>query len=209
MEISLGRQDAVAANTMITNCTVRLLHPNDVTISCSTFTDSTIKVNGKCKRNWNGCYYDSCVFRGSYFDHYFGNDCSFCPGRGGLRNCDFTNAKLDLCGFINCKADDLRLPGWPHVAIFHPRENAADFAELSIDPLLRFLHESMKNSSEEIVASIWNLPAHLKRSRKSILNLWEIQTIFAKAKGESAPPEPVFDLDRSRDLLKLKNYVHL
>lgn len=55
--------------------------------------------------------YTGCGF-GSRPDHY--------NPKGGIVGCDFTQATLDMCDFMNCDMSTLTLPKWPTITFLYP-----------------------------------------------------------------------------------------
>jgi hypothetical protein len=66
----------------------------------------------------------NCSFRGKYVGCRFGR-ASFPPyGEfGGISDCDFGNAVMDLCDFHGCDMKSISLPNWPHYTILNPLEH--------------------------------------------------------------------------------------
>ena len=139
----------------------------------------------------------------------FGGENDYCPNKAGLRNCDFTAATLNFCTFFNCTPDDLRLPGWPHVTIFSPRQNADDFTDLTSDPILAGIHGIMRVTSPKEVAITYDMTDYVKKWRADVLQGREFQKLLARIRSEPEPPEPVISLERIRELLKKKPYVFM
>lgn len=196
-------------NCRLTDCRVRIGYPRGVTIFCSTFVNTIIEMARTAAECGQGCFFDSCTFKGKYDDCRFGLghvDCSLQPG---LRNCDFTGATLNLCSFFNCTPDDLRLPGWPHVTIFYPRQNAEDFADIGTDPVLADIQGSMCNSSPDKVGLTYHVPSYAKQFRPWMLRQWETRRLIAEIRHEPPPPEPVISLETIQELLRRKPYVFM
>ncbi|MCE9530723.1 MAG: hypothetical protein K8T89_06300 [Planctomycetes bacterium] len=204
----LANQDVIHSKSMVVDCSIRVTEPREVGIFCSTFSNSRIEVVKTCSKDWTGCYFDSCTFKGKYYNCRFGMDSQQCDLQAGLRNCDFTNASLNLCSFFNCTPNDLRLPGWPHVTIFYPSKNAADFTDLKSDPWLARLQYSMENAGD-IIALTYHIPTYIRQTRPHLLKRWKINKLFAESRSEPPPPEPVFSLENMKKLLQTKPYVHL
>lgn len=205
----VGVPNDVIYECRLTDCRVRIGYPRGVTIVCSTFVNTTIEVSRTCSDSWRGCFFDSCTFKGKYHSCLFGNKSDECPGRAGLRNCDFTGATLNLCDFLNCTPGDLRLPGWPHITIFSPRQNADDFADLKGDPVLADIHRSMGHTSPLVVAATYSMTAYVNSSRLDVFKLVELNDRILEGKAELEAPEPDASLEAIRELLKRKPYVFM
>jgi len=101
----------------------------DITIACGAsgiighdneFIDCTIRVKRFANFQFFYDEFEGCRFIGKFPGCEFGFRDGFPVGKrhGCLRNCDFTQAVLDLVGF-NDGADlpTLRLPPWPHFLV--------------------------------------------------------------------------------------------
>jgi len=193
----------------LVSCQLQIDDPRGTTLYCSTLVNTGIEVTRTCATSWRGCIFDTCTFKGKYYDCRFGLDSSECSLKASLRNCDFTEAKLNLCTFHNCTPDDLRLPRWPHVTIFNPLQNAAEFADVAKDFVLGRIHQSMCNSSESEVAVTYNMISFVKETRAYLLKDWEAHKRFAMANSEPPPPEPKVSLDLVREFLSKKACVFM
>ena len=210
--LRLGRHDRIRGQCRVVDCTIQIADPRSVTLFCSTFQRCTIdvlKVRTGYRNPWAGCFFDSCTFKGKYYDCYFGEASNFCSLQPGLRGCDFSQATLNLCSYFNCAPEDLQLPRWPHVTIFRPREHADDAADFAGDPLLKWIHVSMGNTSPVVVGITYHLPSYLRQSRSSIRKHWELEKLLAQARSEPPPPEPELSLESMRELMLTKPFVFL
>lgn len=80
--------------------------------------------------------FDGCRFVGKFPGCEFGYRRSANPGRGMqgyVRNCDFSQATLDLVRFNGTDVSGLRLPPWPHFLARSPAA-FAEVAEFAEDP---------------------------------------------------------------------------
>jgi len=205
--LCLAAQDRIRAGCKVLDCTIVIADPEEVSLHCSSFVNCTIRVLKKRKHSWDGCCFDSCIFKGTFYDRYFGNDSLDGTCKGCLRNCDFTGATLNLCAFFNCTPEDLRLPGWPHVTIFYPNKNAKDFADLAVDSVLGRMDALL--TIRDVVALTFDLPAYVRKARPAILRSWKLEKLLAKTRSEPEPPEPTFSLENMRKLLQTKPYVFM
>jgi|GEM_PF-3433075 hypothetical protein len=205
----IGVANDVIYGCRLTHCHVQIGYPGGASIFCSSFTHCILEVSRTCRESWDGCFFDACTFRGKYYDCRFGLHSRQCSGQGGLRRCDFTAATLNLCSYLNCTPDDLRLPPWPHVTIFYPQKHADDCADLLRDPILATIHESMTHTSPEVVAITYHLPSYIKQTRPWVIRSWELGKLLAKARSEPPPPEPVISLETIRELLQKKSCVFM
>jgi hypothetical protein len=208
--LCLVANSGIGPDCELVDCAIDIADPTGVLLLCSRFINTQIEVSRVCKHWWQGCFFNSCRFKGKFYGSYFGIESDECRQREcGVKTCDFTEARLDLCSFFNCTPNDLALPRWPHVTVFHPGANAADFADVVSDPLLHVLNMSVMEKSPKVVAITFYLPAEMRRSRRWIMEQWELHKIFARTAGKPEPPEPVLSLDNVRKLLETKPYVFM
>ena len=207
-ELTLHAQDVIMGNSTIIDSSINILSPADVYIFCSSFKNTTIAVAKQCfRQNWRGCFFDSCKFKGKYYDVCFGVGDEKCNLEAGLRACDFSECKMHFCTFFNCTPADLRLPGWPHVTVLDVQANANDFASLCGDPVIKRMHSLLR--LQGLVALTFNMPQFIKQTKPWIYRLWNTNAIFARARSEPIPPEPVIDIQVIRELLAQKSYVFM
>src|SRR5262245_8989770 len=112
-DLRLRSQDGIHSRCEVVDCTLDIADPAEVFLYCSIFRSTTIKVAKTMTKGWYGCFFDSCTFLGRYYACYFGADAldsRLCTLKAGLKDCDFTKATLNLCAFLNCTPEDLRLP---------------------------------------------------------------------------------------------------
>jgi hypothetical protein len=207
-EVVLDVHDVIGGGSEVIDSSVTILKPRDCGVHCTRFRNSSIRVVKTCNKEWFGCFFDGCFFRGRYYDCRFGcmpsDECQIQPG---LRNCDFSKASLNLCSFWNCTPADLKMPSWPHVTIFEPAKNAADFAELCSDPFLEWIHELTRDRTE-VTAVIYNLPKFLRQETPRLQRRWDLKKLLAKAGGK-LPPDLVLSVENAKRLLESKPYVYM
>src|SRR6516162_5030378 len=92
--LRLALQDAIASNCELIDCAIHIAEPREVSIFCSTFIKTTIEVGKTCNKSFHGCLFDSCRFRGKFYNCLFGDDWPDCNLKAGLRNCDFAEASV-------------------------------------------------------------------------------------------------------------------
>jgi hypothetical protein len=88
------------------------------------FIDCSIEVKQELRnfRDWVSSSLKGCRFKGRMSGCDFGN----WPGHksggelGEVEDCDFTEARLDLCRFIGCDTRTLRFARWPSFTILDP-----------------------------------------------------------------------------------------
>lgn len=194
----------------LVDCQLRIDRPRAATLLCSTFVNTRIVFTQTCTTKCgSGCFFDSCTFRGKYFGCLFGRESAECDLKPGLRNCDFTEAILHRCRFLNCTPEDLKLPGWPHVTVFYPRINAEDFADLNTEPALADIQGSMGNSSSMIVAMTYYLPNHINECGMALAKFARHTDRLLEGKAELEVVEADASMENLREMLKRKPYVFM
>lgn len=118
------------------------------------------------------------VFSGVDFGraHYVERDGDF----GGIEGCDFTDATLDGCRFVNVDVSTSRLPSWPHVVIIDPHKRAADVAAMHWPGQLGLYMHGSTNRPESFKATVLHVPS-LARLVKCTEE--EVRTAFEKFGG--------------------------
>jgi hypothetical protein len=108
-------------NLTLRNCTLVLKVPaRALVIARSRLIDCTIEAKRELIGfRWETSFLKGCRFTGRFSGNDFGRYPSSIPG-GGLEDCDFSQAMLDACRFLDCDASTLRFPLWPCFTILNP-----------------------------------------------------------------------------------------
>lgn len=126
---------------LLSNVEVNQLGPDLVLEECEVFSNceekalvmSGVRMRGgrfvQQDRDLVDCQFDRVHFDGVKFVGRF-IGCDFgdwdSTDKASIARCDFTDAVLDDCRFLNCDVETLALPKWPCFAIVNPAE-ARDF----------------------------------------------------------------------------------
>lgn len=116
---------------MLSDCTLKLgMAARDLIIPQARFVDCEF-IFKKPLRNfrWDTAHLQGCRFKG----HLVGNDFGEWPdalGRGSIKDCDFSEARLDGCRFLGCDVNALRFPPWPCFTIFNPHARHRELMNL-------------------------------------------------------------------------------
>lgn len=99
---------------------------------------------------------------------------------GGVEGCDFTDATVDGCRFVNVDVSTLRLPRWPHVVIIDPYKRAADVVSMQWPGELGSYMRGCTHRPESFKATVLHVP-----SLVSLVKCTEdeIRTAFEKFGG--------------------------
>jgi hypothetical protein len=102
-----------------------------------------------------------CRFHGVFSGVDFGRAGETQPEEnfGAIENCDFTDATLDGCRFINVNVSGLRFPTTGHVVLIDPSKRAADVAAMQWPGLLGTYMEGCTNRPESFKATVLYIPS--------------------------------------------------
>jgi len=114
-------------NLTLRNCTVILKVPaRRLHILGARFIDCAIEVKQELKnhQDWIRTSLEGCRFKGrlsgcdfGYWPEY-GSEPEY--QQGSIKNCDFSEARLDGCRFMGCDPRTLRFPRWPCFTFIDP-----------------------------------------------------------------------------------------
>jgi hypothetical protein len=102
-------------NLTLRDCTLIIKVPaRALVIARTQLIDCTIEVKRQLNTFlWDAAFLKGCRFKG----RFIGNDFGSWPDtrtEGGIEDCDFTEAHLDGCRFLECDARTIRFPRWPY-----------------------------------------------------------------------------------------------
>jgi len=109
------------------NCTIVLkVAARNLFFNGVRFIDCTFEVKQELKnlQEWVRTSLEGCRFKGRLsgcdFGHWpeYGSDPAY--QHGGIKDCDFTEARLDECRFMGCDPSTLKFPCWPCFTIVDP-----------------------------------------------------------------------------------------
>jgi hypothetical protein len=111
---------------------------------------------------WFDNWLQGCIFRGYLRGNDFGHWPPAYADMGGIQGCDFSQATLDLCRFVDCPIETISLPQWPCFTISNPRQNQSRFESVSSPVDLSFFSDPYIPPSENAVAHVYFVPSFLK-----------------------------------------------
>jgi hypothetical protein len=113
------------------NCTLVVKVPERALVIAQTrLIDCTIEVKRVLKNfRWDSAHLTRCRFTGRFSGNDFGG-WPDSPQEASIEDCDFSEAQLDGCRFINCDVRTLRLPEWPCFTIFDPVRRGRELSTL-------------------------------------------------------------------------------
>jgi hypothetical protein len=109
------------------NCTLVLKVPaRALVIARSRLIDCTVEAKRELiGLRWETSFLKGCRFTGRFSGNDFGRYSDSVPG-GGIEDCDFSDAVLDACRFLDCDTRTLRFPRWPCFTILNPVQRFPD-----------------------------------------------------------------------------------
>jgi hypothetical protein len=118
-------------NLTLRNCTLVIKVPaRALVIARARFLECTIEVKRALKNyQWDSALLKSCRFKGTLSGNDFGAR-SYAPGEGSIEDCDFSEANLDACRFLDCDIRTLRFPSWPCFTLFDPVRRSRELRSL-------------------------------------------------------------------------------
>ncbi|MFE8596740.1 hypothetical protein [Archangium violaceum] len=123
----------LSTHLTLRNCTVVLKVPaSRLIINQARFIDCTFEVKQELKnhQDWITASLKGCRFKGRLsgcdFGHWpeYGTEPEY--QLGSIEDCDFSEARLDLCRFHGDDPRTLRFPHWPHFTILDPVRRSAE-----------------------------------------------------------------------------------
>jgi len=159
----------LSSNLTLRNCTVVLkVSARNLIINGARFIDCTIEVKQELKNHqqWISASLEGCRFKGRLTGCDFGHWPDY-PGaweHGAIKDCDFSEARLNGCRFIGCDPRTLRFPRWPCFTILDPIGNSRElsrvqwpgrFGEVTVEDLI--------NDPPSTVAETFFAPSYAQR----------------------------------------------
>jgi uncharacterized protein YjbI with pentapeptide repeats len=123
----------LGSNLTLRNCTLVLkVSARNLFIDGVRFIDCTFEVKQELKNHqqWIGASLKGCRFKGRFSGCDFGHwpEYGSAPEYqlGSIEDCDFSEAQLDACRFMDCNPATLRFPKWPCFTILDPIRRAPE-----------------------------------------------------------------------------------
>ncbi len=121
----------LSTDLTLKNCTVVLKVPaSRLIIKQACFIDCTFEVEQELKnhQSWVYASFKGCRFEGRFRSCDFGHWPDYAQGseHGSMEDCDFSEARLDMCRFHGCDMRTMRLPRWPSFTLLDPLRHAPE-----------------------------------------------------------------------------------
>lgn len=171
-------------NSMFVSGTLRLAQPkySPVIMQSTVVESDVIAVKRQRAYNLFQARFINCRFHGVFSGVDFGraHDVERDGDFGGIESCDFTDATLDGCRFVNVDVSTLRFPSWPHVVILEPHKRAADVAAMQWPGQLGIYMQGCTSRPESFKATVLHVPTLALLVK---CNEEEIRAAFEKFSG--------------------------
>jgi len=151
-------------------CTVVVRVPSSrLFIRPTRFIDCTIELKQELKnfRWWVSASLRGCRLKGRMSGCDFGRFPGYVSGgeQGEVEDCDFSEARLDLCRFHNCDTRTLKFPRWPCFTILDPIGKGRELMSVEWPGSFRPVRlEGPYQEVPSLVARTIYAPAEAKRS---------------------------------------------
>jgi hypothetical protein len=117
---------------------------------------------------WTTLGFKGCRFSGRFCGNEFGHRQDYMDDweLGGVEDCDFSEARLDLCRFHGCDMRTVRLPKWPGFTIVDPLRHGRELMSVAWPGTFKpvILEGPLKELPSTVALSFY-APAEAKRSR--------------------------------------------
>jgi hypothetical protein len=161
----LGRNLTLKNCTLVLKVSARRLFIDGVRFINCTF---EVKQELKNHQDWVFAALERCRFKGRFSGCDFGRWPSY-PGaweRATIKDCDFTEARLDGCRFHGCDPATLRFPKWPCFTILDPIARSDELNRIRWPGRFRPVFvEGQYRDPPSTRAVTFFAPAEAKRSR--------------------------------------------
>lgn len=128
LELDSGTIYFLGPNLTLRNCTLVLRVPaRDLIIPQAQILNCTIDIKKELKNfRWEHASLKGCRFTGRMSGNDFGRWPTSEKAPGSIEDCDFSEARLDGCRFVDCDLNTLRLPSWPCFTILDPARRSRE-----------------------------------------------------------------------------------
>lgn len=115
---------------------------------------------------WENIAFTGCRFSGSFYGNEFGRSADSLA-EGGVVDCDFSDAKLDACGFHNVDVRAITFPRWPIFTIVNPGAHADALLAAPWPGKSRIVAEMLAECEPEYTAAVYDAAQVAKRYKVS------------------------------------------
>lgn len=135
-----------------------------LTITNVQFLDCQIEAKKKLVnfQMWCGATIKGCTFKGLFIGNDFGHWPEQFPN-GSIENCNFSEAVLDGCRFMDCDIGSIKLPSWPCFTILNPYRRRSELESLQWPGELRIWANVIAQNTDITAASVSFAPTLAKQ----------------------------------------------
>ncbi|WNG17802.1 hypothetical protein [Cystobacter fuscus] len=123
---------------------------------------------------WTRMRFEGCRFKGRYSGVGFGQRVGVDTWweHGGIANCDFSEARLDLCSFHGCDTRTIQLPKWPCFTILDLLKHGPELLRVPWPgDFFPVTLQGLRKEQPDRAALTFYAPAEAKRSGVSLEEL--------------------------------------
>ncbi|MFP2904227.1 hypothetical protein ACLESD_03950 [Pyxidicoccus sp. 3LFB2] len=167
IEVNAGDIGFLGPNLTLRNCTLVLrVATRNLILIGPRLIDCTIEVKKELRNlRWCSAFLKGCRFKGAMTGSDFGRwPYAETPERGGIEDCDFTEARLDACRFIDCDLSTIQLPSWPCFSILDPGSRKSELLAHPWPGSMRVTVDSFTDAPPGTRAVTYFAPAVAKRN---------------------------------------------
>jgi hypothetical protein len=161
----------LSSNLVLRHCTLVLkVSARNLIINGARFIDCAFEVRQELTNHqaWIKASIEGCRFKGRFsgcdFGHWpeYGSEPAY--ELGSIKDCDFTEARLDGCRFMGCDPRTIQFPRWPCFTILEPIRRASELSRVQWPPLFgELVIDKLHNQPPSTAALALFAPAEARR----------------------------------------------
>jgi hypothetical protein len=182
LELGAGTIYFLGPGLTLRNCALVLRVPaRDLIIPEARFLQCTIDVRKELKNFlWEHAELKGCRFTGRLSGNDFGRWPYSERAPGSIKDCDFTEARLDGCRFFGCDIDTLRLPSWPCFTLLEPARRSRELNAIAWPGMMGIAVNAFARYPESTAAITFWAPSVAQWAGTTVE---EIRTVIERLDG--------------------------
>lgn len=169
-EITLAADEVncLGPQLVLENCTIRSACDHDTLkiVGLQMSGGNFIQHKRLTNFQFDGAQFIDVKFSGNFIGCDFGDWET--SDRSSVSGCDFSDAVLDACRFLNCDMQGILLPEWPCFTILHPWEARSVVLSRNWPRELGITLDVYTDNDPECVAACGNAEIHAKKNQISL-----------------------------------------
>lgn len=165
--IDINKKEAtiLGSGLVLSGCVLRLrTDARAFTIAECRIEKCSIEAKAKIKNvRWCNAWIEQCTLRGIFTGCDFGTWAPAFDKKGGIKDCDLTEAILDGCRFLGDHTDTLKLPEWPCFAIKAPKQASEKLKMLKWPGNLHLWFSNLDWNPDEVKLLVLWAPSIIKQ----------------------------------------------